>query len=96
MNTLKTETMNMRDFNRLDFLEKAYLLKHAAILIDSYIDNGNLVKVYSLNNFFIEATINPWDETVIDIIPYKRGFMVDKNYLFNSFRQNIHPYVLVA
>lgn len=95
-NNLNTKTMNIREFTKLDLLEKTYLLKSAAMLIDTYMDNGHLVKVYTLNGFFVETTINPWDETIIDIIPYKRGFMIDKNFLFNSMPQNMHPYVLVA
>jgi hypothetical protein len=95
MNTLKTENMNIREFTKLDLLEKAYLLKHVAILIDSYMDNGNLIKVYTLNGFFVEATINPWNETIVDIIPFRRGFVIDKNFLFNT-GQNMLSYVLVA
>ena len=86
----------MREFAKLDFLEKAYLLKNMATFIDSYIDNGYLIKIYSLNDFFVEATINPIDETILEMIPYKRGFMINKNYLYNHLRQNILSYVQVA
>jgi hypothetical protein len=96
MKTLKTENMNIREFAKLDLLEKAYLLKHVAILIDSYMDKSNLVKIYTLNGFFVEATINPWDETIVDIIPFRRGFLFDKNHLFNSIQPNMYSYVQVA
>jgi hypothetical protein len=92
--TLKMTTM--REFTKLDVLEKAYLLKNMATLIDTYMDKGNMVYIYSLSDFFVEATVNPATETIIDMIPYKRGFFTNKSYLNNHLRQNILSYVLVA
>lgn len=88
--------MTIREFTKLDFLEKTYLLKNMATLIDNYVDNGNLVYIYSLSDFFVEATINPVNETIIDMIPYKRGFLINKSYLYNHLKQNMLSYVLVA
>jgi hypothetical protein len=88
--------MTIREFAKLDYLEKVYLLKNMATLIDTYMDHGNLVYIYSISGFFVEATINPITEAILDIIPYRRGFLTDKSYLFNHLRQNILSCVLVA
>lgn len=86
----------MREFIKLNILEKAYLLKNMATLIDTYMDKGNLVYIYSLSDFFVEATVNTSTETIIDMIPYKRGFFTNKSYLNNHLSQNILSYVRVA
>lgn len=88
--------MTIREFTKLDSLEKAYLLKNMATLIDSYIDNGLLIYIYSVSDFFVEATVNPINETILDMVPYKRGFMINKSYLYNHLRQNFLSYVQVA
>ncbi len=86
----------IQEFAKMDYLEKVHLLKNMATLIDSYEDNGNMVFVYAVSGFFVEATINPTTETIIDIIPYRRGFLTNKSYLLNHLRQNILSCVLVA
>lgn len=86
-------TLTIRDFTKLDFSEKVQLLHHSARLIDSYMDKTNLIDVYALNDFFVETTIEPSTGQVLDIIPYRRGFLMDKSYLYNHLRQNILSYI---
>jgi|GEM_PF-2484572 len=90
--------MNIHQFTRLSFETKAEILKTQANLIDQYMDQGNLIYNYQFNNFFVEATINLETESMIDIVPFKRGFLLDRSY---SLKQqpghyNIFSYVQVA
>lgn len=88
--------MTIQDFARLNFFEQVALLKNEATLIDNYLDAGNLVLIYALNGFFIEATINPMTESIIEIIPFKRGFLSNKRYLHAHLRSHILNYIQVA
>ena len=88
--------MTIVEFTKLDQIEKTHLLKNMATLIDTYMDNGHLVHVYSISGFFVEATIDLATETIIEIIPYHRGFLMSKTYLINHLRQNFLSYLNVA
>ncbi|MES2680973.1 MAG: hypothetical protein V4635_13860 [Bacteroidota bacterium] len=88
--------MTIQDFARTNFFDQVSLIKNEATLIDTYLEAGNIVMVYSLNGFFIEATINPITEDIIEIIPFKRGFLSNKKYLHDHLRTHILSYVLVA
>lgn len=88
--------MNIQDFARLRLAEQILVLKTEANLIDNYVEKLNLVLVYSLSNFFIEATINPDTEDIIEIIPFKRGFLSNKRYLQDHLRKHILSFAQVA
>ncbi len=88
--------MTIQDFARQSFTEQISILKHDATLIDSYLEAGNIMLIYSLHGFFIEAAVNPLTETIIEIIPYKRGFLSSKKYLHDHLRTHILSYVQVA
>lgn len=88
--------MTINEFARLDLFKQVALLKSEATLIDNYLENGNLVLVYALSNFFIEATIDTATETITEVIPYKRGFLSNKRYLHAHLRTHILSYVQVA
>lgn len=90
--------MTIQEFTRLSFVEKVEILKNQATLIDQYMDNNNLVHNYQLNNFFVEATICLQTETIIDIVPFKRGFLIDRSYILKQLPDayNYHAYSRVA
>jgi hypothetical protein len=88
--------MTIQDFARKNFIEQVALIKNEATLIDNYLDAGNIVMVYALNGFFIEATINPITESIIEIIPFKRGFLSNKRYLQDHIRTHFLSYVMLA
>jgi hypothetical protein len=59
-------------------MEKALILRKEAKFIDEYTDNnGERIFVYYLNGFFIEAVTNVG--VIIDVVPYKRGYKVNKD-----------------
>lgn len=86
----KRLSMTIHEFTRLPFSEKAELLKNAATLIDQYIENGRLVHNYQLHQFFVEAVICLDTESIIDIIPFKRGFLIDRSYLMKQLPHAYH------
>lgn len=90
--------MTIQEFTRLSFVEKTELLKNQAMLIDQYMDNNNLVHNYQLDNFFVEATICLKTETIVDIVPFKRGFLIDRSYILKQLPDayNYHSYARVA
>jgi hypothetical protein len=96
--TLKIETMTIHEFTKLNFTEKTEILKTEANLIDQYMDQGNLIYNYQLYSFFVEATIDLETESMTDITPFKRGFLLDRSYLLKqpaSF-YNLFSYTQVA
>lgn len=90
--------MSIQEFTKLNFAKKTEVLKTEANLIDQYMDQGNLVYNYQLHNFFVEATIDLETESMIDIVPFKRGFLLDRSYLLKhpSGFYNLFSYTQVA
>lgn len=90
--------MNIHEFTRLSFDEKIDILKTMAALIDQYIDNGSLIHNYQFNNFFVEATIDLDTEDIVEIIPFKRGFLLDRSYIMKQMPRsyNYYAYAKVA
>lgn len=66
--------MTIDQFAKLDFLRKMLLIEHEGILLDTYIDKNDIIKIYFLHEFFIEVNVNVDSRFITDIIPFKRGF----------------------
>lgn len=89
--------MTIQEFTKLSFEAKTTILKTEADLIDQYMDKGYLIYNYQLENFFVEAAIDLETETMIEIMPFKRGFLLDKSYLTKQQGYyNLFSYVQVA
>ncbi len=70
--------MTIFDYAKRTKMEKALILRQEAKFIDEYTDNnGERIFVYYLNGFFIEAITNVG--VIIDVVPYKRGYKVNKD-----------------
>ncbi len=67
------------DFIKLNEKEKEELLKTTALFVEQYTDEHKNIQVYFLNDFFVEVTIE--NQKVTDMIPYQRGYKIDKNLL---------------
>jgi len=80
--------MTLYEFAKLHREEKITELKHEAVLLDKYPDNKNRVSIYYLHDFFVEVYTNLTEGTLIDIIPYKRGFKLNKHELHNLKKKN--------
>lgn len=70
--------MTINEFAKLNFIEKMALIEQKAVLIDSYPINEQHIKTYYLNDFFLEVIAGIESQYITDIIPYKRGFKVNK------------------
>ncbi|MBP7808993.1 MAG: hypothetical protein KA163_06855 [Bacteroidia bacterium] len=66
--------MTIQEFIKLSFEEKSNLVCAEGNLIDDYNENNIEVKVFSLHEFYVEVIVNTQEETLVDIIPYTRGF----------------------
>lgn len=90
--------MTIQEFTKLSFAEKTEILKNEAKLIDQYMDNDHLIHNYQYSNFFVEATINLETETITEIIPFKRGFLLDRSYILKQLpgAYNLYSYSQVA
>lgn len=72
--------MTIFEYAKRNKLEKALILRKQAHFIDEYTDStGERIFVYYLNGFFIEAITNVG--VIIDVLPYKRGYKVNKEEL---------------
>lgn len=89
--------MTIQEFTKLSFDAKTTILKTQAELIDQYMDKGFLIYNYQLDNFFVEAAINLETESMIEIVPFKRGFIMDRSYTEKQRGYyNLFSYVQVA
>jgi len=76
---MKTELFTIYDFARLSQAEKEEMLQNKAILIENYKDGVRIVTVYYIPGFFVEVTTCSLQQKLIDIVPYKRGYKLEKN-----------------
>lgn len=88
--------MTIFEFAKQDHEEKITELKYEAVLLDTYMDNKNRVSIYYLHNFFVEVLTNLTEGTLIDIIPYKRGFKLNKHELHNLKKKNAFYFNMAA
>ena len=80
--------MDMFEFAKLGSRKKEELLHTKAMLLESYADKNKRKTVYYLPSFFVEVTTSLEKNKVVDIIPYRRGYKVEKekNALYENFR----------
>ena len=68
--------MTIYDYARSGAEMKNLIIREEAVLIENYKDGENTICVYLLDDFFVEITMNKG--TIIDNIPFKRGYRYDK------------------
>lgn len=73
--------LKIGDFLKLSVSEKADVLKESGVLIDNYQDMNNNVKVYYINNFFVEVTYDPSKNNIKDFLPFRSGFKLNHTAL---------------
>jgi len=83
---LKLKIMTVYNYAKLSKREQESLLNSEGLYLDLYFDNENLINVYYLNGFFIEVVL--CKGMVIDILPYKRGYEMDKRRLHAIQKRN--------
>jgi len=67
-------------FIKLDLEEQMNLLSNEGILVDGYDEKETSTKVYFLNGFFVEETINTRTKKVVEVLPFKQGYKTEKYF----------------
>ncbi|HWY11446.1 MAG TPA: hypothetical protein VN026_08980 [Bacteroidia bacterium] len=78
--------MTIYNYAKLRIEEKESLINNEALYLENYSDNGNIINVYYLNTFFIEVVL--CKGMVKDILPYKRGYKMDKRNMHAIQKRN--------
>jgi hypothetical protein len=65
-------------FSRLKFEEQAKLLREKGIKIDEDKEMDKLTRLYFINGFFVEETVTCPDNLTTEILPFRRGYKLDK------------------
>lgn len=81
------KTMTIYDYAKLSTAEQEEVVKHDALFLEDYIDNGKIICVYYLNDFFIEVT--KLNGKIIDLLPFIRGYKINKKNLHAIEKRNI-------
>ncbi len=68
----------MNDFLQLDLDHKAALLWTDGSQLATVVQNDKSFTLYRLNNFYVEVVIDISLETILDIVPFTEGWMLDK------------------
>jgi hypothetical protein len=79
--------MTIYDYAKLSNEEKESLLKEKALLLEVCTEEKDMILVYFLDGFFVEVTINRGK--VIYNLPYKNGYIMDQNKLFQVFEKTV-------
>lgn len=78
--------MNIYEYAKLSKGEKEQLLNNDALFLEQYNDSESTIHVYYLNGFFVEVTVK--EGKIIDNIPYKSGYKLNKNEIHNLEKRN--------
>jgi hypothetical protein len=84
--------MSIFEFSKLNNVDKTlYMFHFQATKLDSYFEDDTLVYVYFCANFFIEVKINN-RTSFYEIIPFKRGFNLNKNVPVTPLKKEVITY----
>ena len=79
--------MNIYEYAKLQQAEKVELLKEDGLFLEKFQDNDHTVFMYYLEEFFVELIIK--DGKIVDIIPYKKGYKLNKTKLHEIEKRNM-------
>ena len=87
--------MDIFEFAKLKQEKKEELLHTSAMLLECFTEKDKHFTIYYMPSFFVEVSTNIQTGNVIEIIPYRRGFKIEKesDKLYESFR---NKFILVA
>lgn len=81
----------MYEFARLDAFKQSLALKEEGLFLEKYKDGEYTIYVYYLDGFFVEATFK--EKQLIDLIPFKRGYKLNKQDRHNLEKRNVLYYL---
>jgi hypothetical protein len=67
-------------FINMNLNEQSELLRREGILVDCDIENGRSTSLFYLQGFFAEETISVSENKILEIIPFKQGYKVEKYF----------------
>lgn len=79
--------MTLYDYAKLPEAEKERLLKEEGLFLEKFADKDQMVFVYYLEGFFVELTTK--EGKMLDILPYKRGYRLNKAKLHEIEKRNM-------
>ena len=87
--------MDIFEFAKLKQEKKEEILHTQAMLLECFTDKDKHFTIYYMPSFFIEVSTNVRTKNISDIIPYRRGYKVEKekDKLYENFR---NKFLLVA
>lgn len=68
----------MYSFLQLDLNHRASLLWERGSHLTSSVQEDKSFTLYHLNNFYVEVVIDSSKDEIIDIVPFARGWRLDK------------------
>jgi len=78
----KNNVMTIVEYTKLSEEKKVNAVMLWAILIDNYTEGEKETRVYFMDGFFIEISVE--NGKVVENLPYKRGFKVNKQLLHEA------------
>lgn len=87
--------MDIFEFAKLTQEKKEEVLHTQAMLLECFTEKDKHFTIYYMPSFFVEVSTNITSKSIIDIIPYRRGFKVEKekDKLYENFK---NKFLLVA
>ena len=70
--------MSIYEFIQLDINSKADILWSKGVFLESHFIKEISAKLYYLNDFFVEVVISNEECEIIEIIPFKQGYRLEK------------------
>ena len=71
-------SIGIHNFVKLSLDEKAELIKKKGVFLENFGDAGNEINLYYLQGFFVEVEVNKLQNLVVDIIPFRQGYKINK------------------
>ncbi|MGZ3901452.1 MAG: hypothetical protein ACXVC7_03745 [Bacteroidia bacterium] len=66
------------DFAKMSLETKSSALLERATWLDEDYEEGRIINLYFMDGYFVEETFSTNTKKVIDIIPYKRGYKIER------------------
>jgi len=87
--------MDIFEFAKLSTEKKEEFLHTKAMLLECFTEKDKHFTIYYSPSFFVEVSTDVQTKSIIDIIPYRRGFKIEKekDELYSKFR---NKFLLVA
>lgn len=74
----KFDAKAMSSFAKEDVIRQSEILKENGIMLDRDSENDKTINLYFLKGFFVEEIISRAENKILDILPFKRGYKVEK------------------